>query len=94
MRAGAMERRDDLGNRIADAWNVGKPPFGDELIERHGERRQAVGGPCIGLAAIGIAAAERRALGKLAQELGYGLAGERRRHNPAQRKVATPRTSG
>jgi hypothetical protein len=47
---------DDVSDGVADPGYLREPVFGDEHMQRHGERRQAIGGASIGFRPVGIAA--------------------------------------
>jgi hypothetical protein len=44
MGACPVESRDDVGDRIANAWNFAKPALRYNAVKRLGEGRQALGG--------------------------------------------------
>jgi hypothetical protein len=61
MRACAVQPGDDVGDGFANAENLPQSTFGEDAIERLGQRRQALGGAQVSLRPVGITARERRA---------------------------------
>lgn len=54
MRARLVQLGDDVGDRLTDARNLGKPFFGDEDMKRDGKGRQAICCPRVGFARYGL----------------------------------------
>jgi hypothetical protein len=73
MRAGFVKLRDDVGDSVTDPWDVLKPTFGNERVDRQRRCRKVLRRAEIGFGTIGVASAQCRALAEFSQQSGDRL---------------------
>jgi hypothetical protein len=59
---------DDVRYCVTYTGDFREPPFGNEVLQRLGEREEILGRASVGLGTIWIAAAQRRALAEFPQQ--------------------------